>query len=113
MKYSFIYFCILFILLQTPLGIIFKDENVNEDMLSILKQFHSYLPETGEDSFDSQLFAGDQLTVERATNVIASVSSGHTAEDRLEGMNLQLGDWHAAVKLLQVIHIERKTTKYE
>ena len=71
-------------------------------MLSILKDFHGYLPQTGEDQFDSQLVAGDQLTVERATNVIASVSNGYSAKDRLEGLNLQLGDWHAAVKILDV-----------
>ena len=35
-------------------------------MLSILQEFHAYLPQTGEDQFDSHLFAGDQLTVERA-----------------------------------------------
>jgi len=71
-------------------------------MLSILKDFHGYLPQTGEDHFDRQLVAGDQLTGERATNVIASVSNGYSAKDRLEGLNLQLGDWHTAVKILDV-----------
>ena len=85
-----------------PLGVIFKNENLNEDMLDILKQFHSYLPRKPDCSYDSQLFAGDQLTVERAINVKASVANGYSPEDRLEGINLQLGDWHAAVKLLTV-----------
>ena len=70
--------------------------------MSILKDFHGYLPQTGEDQFDSQLFAGDQLTIERATNVIASVSNGYSAKERLEGLNLQLGDCHASVKILDV-----------
>lgn len=70
-------------------------------MVSILQQFFSYLPKTG-DSGDGQLFSGDQLTVERAVNVISSVANGFTPEDRLEGINLQLGDWHAAVKVLTV-----------
>jgi hypothetical protein len=61
------------ITLQAPLGIIFKDENVNQDMHSILKQFHSYLPRRADDKVASQIFSGDQLTVERAVNVIASV----------------------------------------
>ena len=69
-------------------------------MLEILKQFQSYLPRSGDGGYDGQLFTGDQLTVERAINVIASVSNGYTPEDRLEGINLQLGDWHAGVKLL-------------
>ena len=71
-------------------------------MISILKQFFSYLPKTGDGCVDGQLFSGDQLTVERAVNVISSVANGFTPEDRLEGINLQLGDWHAAVKVLSV-----------
>lgn len=71
-------------------------------MLDILHQFHSYLPKSADGTYDSQLFTGDQLTVERAVNVIASVSNGYTPEDRLQGINLQLGDWHAGVKILSV-----------
>ena len=51
---------------------------------------------------DGQIFSGDQLTVERAVNVISSVENGYTPKDRLEGINLQLGDWHVAVKVLSV-----------
>ena len=76
-------------------------ENVNEEMLSVLKQFHTYLPKKWDGQYDSQLFAGDQLSIECA-NVISSVANGYSPEDRLEGINLQLGDWHACVKLLSV-----------
>ena len=61
---------------QVPLGIIFKNENINEDMVSILQQFFSYLPKNGDGGVDGQLFSGDQLTVERAVNVISSVANG-------------------------------------
>lgn len=71
-------------------------------MMSILQQFISYLPKTGDGGVDSQLFSGDQLTVERAMNVKFSVANGNTPQDRLEGIKLQLGDWHAAVKVLNV-----------
>ena len=71
--------------------------------MSILKQFHSYLPRLEHDEFDGQLFAGDQLTLERGANVISSVSNGYSSEDRLEGVNFQLGDWHTSVKILEVI----------
>ena len=50
--------------------------------MEILKQFHSYLPQTGDQGVDGQLFSGDQLTVERAVNVIASVANGFTPKDR-------------------------------
>ncbi|XP_074619605.1 uncharacterized protein LOC141878531 [Acropora palmata] len=88
---------------KVPLGIIFKNENLNEDMLTILRQFYTYLPTSGDNEVDPQLFAGDQLTVERAVNVVATVSNGYTPEDRLEGMNFQIGDWHAGVKILSLI----------
>ena len=94
------YICL--IILQAPLGIIFKDENVNQHMHSILKQFHSYLPLRDDDKVDRQIFSGDQLTVEQAVNVIASVANGLSEQDRLEGMNRQIGDWHADLKLLNV-----------
>ena len=72
-------------------------------MLEILQQFHGYLPQTYGGGIDGQLFSGDQLTIERAVNnTISSVANGYTPKDRLEGINLQLGDWHAAVKLLSV-----------
>lgn len=71
-------------------------------MLANLQQFHSYLPETGRSGVGGQLFSGDQLTVERAVNVISSVANGFTLQDHQEGITLQLGDWYAAVKLLSV-----------
>ena len=43
-----------------------------------------------------------EIPVKRAVNIISSVANGITPEDCLEGINLQLGDWHAAVKVLSV-----------
>lgn len=71
-------------------------------MLEILKKFQTYLPRKADGEYEGQLFAGDQLSVERAVNLISSVANGYTPEDRFEGINLQLGDWHAGVKLLSV-----------
>ena len=88
--------------LQIPLGIIFKNENVNEDIISILQTFHSYLPKAADGGVDGQLFSGDQLTVERAVNAISWVANGDTPADRLEGIHLQLADCPAIVKLLSV-----------
>jgi hypothetical protein len=75
-------------------------------MVDILKTFQGYVPftinESDEKEFQAQLFSGDQLSVERALNVVHSVANGYTEEDRLEGMIFQIGDWHTCVKLLQV-----------
>lgn len=48
------------------------------------------------------MFSRDQHTIEWAVNIISSVANGYTPKDRPEGINLQLGDRHAAVKLLSV-----------
>lgn len=88
--------------MKVPMGIIFKNENINEEMIEVLKTFHSYLPEKGNGKVDGQLFTGDQLTVERTVNVISSVANGMTEADRLEGIHMQLGDWHTSVKILNV-----------
>ena len=85
-----------------PLGVIFQNETINEDMLAILQQFQTYLPMKWNGEVDGQIFTGDQVTVEKAVNVVSSVANGETQEERLDGMNLQIGDWHAAVKLLTV-----------
>ena len=94
-----------FTFFQLSMGVLFKNENVTEDMIDILKKFQSYLPfvsVNGEKKFVNQLCVGDQLSVERAVNSIPSVSNGYTPEDRLEGFNMQLGDWHTGVKILEV-----------
>lgn len=72
-------------------------------MLVILNQFQTYIPKASGEKFDDQIVTGDQLTVERAVNVVASVANGSTPEDRLEGMHFQVGDWHAGVKILTQI----------
>lgn len=64
--------------------------------------FQAYLPKRPNGEYEAQMFAGDQLSVERAVNLISSVANGYTPEDRFEGINLQLGDWHAGLKLLTV-----------
>ena len=75
-------------------------------MISILKKFQSYLPFTsnnGDKRFVNHLCVGDQLSIERAVNSIHSVSNGYRAEYHLEGFNMQLGDWHTGVKILEVM----------
>lgn len=51
---------------------------ISMKMSAILKKFHSYLPQMANSQVDDQIFSGDQPTVERAINVIASVANGFT-----------------------------------
>ena len=81
-------------------------------MLSILQQFHTQLLCSADNGYDSKLFSGDQLTVERAVNIISSVPNGYTTKDRLDRITLKLGDWHAGVKILSVSRVQSIEIKY-
>lgn len=75
------------------MGILFQNENLSEDMISILKKFQSHLAFTsinGDKRFVNQLCVGDQLSNEKAVNCF-------------EGFNIQLGDWDTGVKILEVM----------
>lgn len=96
---------IFFFHYKVLLGIIFKNENKSEEMLEILNQIHGYLPnlENGDQSLLKSIpVVGDQLTVERGVNVIQAVQNASTREERLEGIHLEIADWHAAVTFLHV-----------
>ena len=45
---------------------------------------------------------GDQLSVERAVNCLSSLANGFTPEERLDGMHIEIADWHAELKFLSV-----------
>lgn len=104
---------VVFILyLQEPLGILFKNENVNDEMIGILADIHNhYVPfenvvnDDGSKSSNvvTQLFlGGDQLTEERARNAQKGRADGDTKFDRLEGLIPKVEDWHAGRILYQV-----------
>lgn len=44
---------------------------------------------------------GDQLSVERAVNCLSSLANGFTAEERLDGLHLEIADWHAELTLCE------------
>ena len=45
---------------------------------------------------------GDQLSVKRAVNCLSSLANGFTSEERLDGIHLEIADWHAELKFLSV-----------
>ena len=75
-------------------------------MLDILKQIRGYSPnlENGEQNFKCKSIpiVGDQLTVERGVNVIEAVQNSFTPEEKLEGIHMEIADWHTAVTFLNV-----------
>lgn len=70
-----------------------------------MHQFHSYVPQDstqGETVFNRVGVVGDQLSVERAVNCTSSLANGFTPEERLEGLHVEIADWHAELKFLAV-----------
>lgn len=111
-----VYYCFE---LQVPLGVLLKNENKKEDMISIMKCLHTYIPtthhqkeyhiastdETGvtdEFSFHHVLFGGDQLTCARARGSQKARTSEENDRDRLLGLVPVAEDWHTKVCLLEV-----------
>lgn len=103
------------IYLKVPLGLMFKNENSNDDMIEILSELHEkYLPllKTTDDSGNEQVeilqklfFGGDQLTEERARNARQGRADGDSNFERLEGFIPKVEDWHAGRVLYQVSDI--------
>ena len=106
---------------QVPLGVLFKSERNNADMLDILKVVHNYVPmvqhttheivnidDTEDEAIVVQqqvhpvLFGGDQMTVERSRNIQNVLSTSDTASARLQGIVPVAEDWHAKMCLYKV-----------
>ena len=83
-------------IIRVNLGIIFKDENLGEDMIDILRNIHKWVPsrnqEGCEEVFDRVPMVGDQKTIERGVEAQFSVSNAYSKERRLEGLYFQIAD---------------------
>lgn len=94
------------------MGLLFKNENINDEMIDILDTIHSkYVPskitldESGEQTtevLDQIFFGGDQLTEERARNAKHARGDADSSFGRLEGVISKVEDWHAIRLAYQV-----------
>lgn len=96
-----------------PLGVLLKNENIIEDMASIMESLQNYVPhvrkttsvpvpgKSGEyeqvhhDFFQHILFGGDQLTKVRAEGAQRMRSNSPEDIDKLIGLVPVIEDWHA------------------
>ncbi len=94
------------------MGLLFKNENLNDEMIDILAYIHDHFlscetmvkDEIKSSKVVSRLFlGGDQLTEERARNAQIGSADGDTVFERLEGVIPKVEDWHARQILYQVI----------
>ena len=97
--------------MQVPLGLLFKNKNINEEMIDILQELHNkYLPVDRHVINDEEVvtvlerlfLGGDQLTDERANNCKDARGDGDSRFERLEGFFSKVEDWHAIRLLYQV-----------
>ena len=95
-----------FHILKVNLGVIFKGENLGEEMIDIIRGLHGLVPTVeclgGQEKFDRVPVAGDQKTMEREVEAPFSVRNAYTKSRRLEGLFFQLADWHHENKFLAV-----------
>ena len=108
----------VYVLMQVPLGVQLKNENVLEEMVDIMTEAQKYVPTiskllqievAGEstvtvkaDHFHNILFGGDQLTVARARGAQHVRENSVDGVGRLEGLVPVCEDWHARVTLQSV-----------
>ena len=102
-----------------PLGVIFKNEMVNEEMVDIVTHLQKYIPSisttheykivsTGEtlpvqsEQLHQILLGGDQLTAARVRSCKMIRANSETPLERLEGVIPVAEDWHTGVIILEV-----------
>ena len=105
--------------MQIPLGVYLKNENVLDEMVSIMEDLHTYVPtihkrveittpgETEPDTIDDfkfhpVLFGGDQLTAARIRGCQRIRQNSVDKKGQLQGLVPCIEDWHAKVCLLEV-----------
>ena len=75
----------------------------------MIEELQNYVCATGSPNndsdvihFENQGLIGDQLTVERCVNAKSSRSNGYNAQEKLEGFNFGIADWHTGMKCCSV-----------
>ena len=89
---------------------LYHNENDADGIQQVLTALHQYVPYYGDDAnrvYSSQGVVADQLSVERGVNALFELSNGFTPEEQLEGLHLEIADWHAGNKFLKVWNIFR------
>ena len=91
--------------LQSFLGMLYHNENDSDGIQQVLTALHQYVSYYGDGDnrvYSSQGLVADQLSVERGVNALFELANGFTPEERLEGLHLEIADWHAGNKFLKV-----------
>ena len=96
---------------KLPPGLLFKNENVDADMIDILQELHDKYLSVEKEIVNGEevvtvleriIFGGDWLADERAWNCKDVRSDGDTSFERLDGVISKVEDWHAIQILYEV-----------
>ena len=100
--------CVCFyLLLQVHLGVLYKNEQYEEDMIDLLEWIHPYVPGHSEDCDANKkpikvLTGGDYLTFERTQGAQSAMQDARTPSARLEGLIPKTEDFHTQAEWLKV-----------
>ncbi|XP_065060378.1 uncharacterized protein LOC135687680 isoform X2 [Rhopilema esculentum] len=84
---------------------IYEDENDTSGMQKVKTKLHGYAPcndSVNPVEFVEQGVVGDQLTVECGVSCLFQLENCVTEKERLDGLYLEVADFHAGMKFLQV-----------
>lgn len=92
---------------QKFIGMIYANSNESSGMQEVLEKIHeTYLPYTEDDGgihqFSKLGVVGDQGSVERGVNALLQMQNGFTPKEQLDGLHLEIADFHGGMKFLQV-----------
>ena len=85
---------------------LYHNENDADGIQQVLTAMHQYVPyfeDHEQKVYSSQGLVADQLSVERGVNALHQLANGFTPEEQLEGLHLEIADWHAGNKFLKVL----------
>ena len=75
-------------------------------MHEVMSHIHGdYVPCNNKENptkFKAQGIAGDQLIVERGVSSLLQVENGFTNKEKLDGLHMEIADFHGGMKFLQV-----------
>eukprot|EP00794_Sanderia_malayensis_P012570 gene12570-13857_t len=93
---------------ETVFGeMIYHNENDASGMQEVMTHLHQYVPCDSGDApslFGEQGVVGDQLTIERGVSTLLQLENGFTGKERLDGLHMEVADFHGGMKFLQVAY---------
>ena len=84
---------------------LYHNENDSDGIQQVLTAMHKYVSYYGDGVdrvYTSQGLVADLLSVEHGVNALFELANGFTPEEQLEGLHLEMADWHAGNKFLKV-----------